>query len=156
MLSYRFNEDMFAVGANVLVNPVNCVGVMGAGLAKEFKERYPKNYRRYHLACKEGQVNIGKCYTTVNNMPGNLVIINLPTKTHWSSLSLLEWVEAGLRDMLDHVGPGDVVAIPGLGCGLGGLESASVMDVMLSVLSPVTDVQFIICVHTPNTGAILL
>jgi O-acetyl-ADP-ribose deacetylase (regulator of RNase III) len=115
--------SIFDSGCEVLVNPVNCVGVMGAGLAKQFRDRYPGLEAQYRLGCKTGDVAIGRVQL-VNMGPYGPVIANFPTKMDWRVPSTLAYVERGLTSLVPMlmVGGYKSVAIPALGCGLGGLE----------------------------------
>ena len=117
------NGDIFESGCDILVNPVNCVGVMGKGLALEFKNRYPKNYTSYVKICKNKQLAIGKILLHVGE--DGQVIFNFPTKTHWKNKSKIEDIRLGLDNMAEVLGSLRIphsVAIPALGCGLGGLD----------------------------------
>lgn len=113
---------------DAMVNTVNTVGVMGAGIALMFKKRYPKNFEAYKKACKEGKVRIGKMFVTENN--GDLVdsgpkfIINFPTKKDWRKGTEIQWVEEGLEDLVHTIKEKGIrsIAIPQLGCGNGGLD----------------------------------
>ena len=114
--------DMFEAPADIRVNTVNCVGVMGAGVALAFKQRYPEMFKDYQYACKDGQVRPGRMYVW-KSLEGDW-IINFPTKRDWRDPSRYEDIEAGLDDLrayLDGVGP-VTVALPALGCGHGGLD----------------------------------
>ena len=114
--------DIFAQDAQALVNPVNCVGVSGKGLAKDFRDRYPMDYQLYRQACESGLLGIGRVFTTCEN-PGGLLIINLPTKNHWRNPSRLEDITASLSALFRELELLDVtVAVPALGCGNGGLS----------------------------------
>lgn len=117
--------DLFESQAEALVNPVNCVGVMGKGLALQFKKRFPENFRLYDAACAFREIQTGKMFVTQPMEPGApRWIINFPTKKHWSNPSKLEFIEDGLNYLRrflieNHV---NSVAIPALGSGLGGLD----------------------------------
>lgn len=114
--------DMFEAPADIRVNTVNCVGVMGAGVALAFKQRYPEMFKDYQSACKDGQVRPGRMYVW-KALEGDW-IINFPTKRDWRDPSRYEDIEAGLDDLrayLESVGP-VTVALPALGCGHGGLD----------------------------------
>ena len=115
--------DIFESNADAIINTVNCVGVMGAGLAKQFKERYPHNYTNYANACKTGKVEIGKMYIP-NVLSPNKIIVNFPTKKHWRSPSQLSYIDDGLTALREYIdsAPIQSIAIPPLGCGLGGLN----------------------------------
>lgn len=113
--------DMFRVDVDVRVNTVNCVGVMGAGVALAFKERYPDMFRAYKRACKNGEIQPGKLdiWHTLTEW-----VVNFPTKQHWRNKSEYRDIEAGLRALREYLlEKGNVsVALPALGCGHGGLD----------------------------------
>ncbi|MDP9317215.1 MAG: macro domain-containing protein [Chloroflexota bacterium] len=115
--------DILTAPANIRVNTVNCVGVMGAGLALAFKSRYPAMFRDYQKACKAGQLQPGQLHIWRDPMT-NEEIINFPTKRHWRHPSRYEDVVAGLVALRAYLEPqGKVsVALPALGAGHGGLE----------------------------------
>lgn len=114
--------DIFESGAEALVNPVNTVGVMGKGLALEFKKRFPQNYLEYKYACTQARIKTGRVFVTKDLFRG--YIINFPTKKHWKDSSNLEDISLGIEDMIRVVHKMKIksVAVPALGCGLGGLE----------------------------------
>jgi O-acetyl-ADP-ribose deacetylase (regulator of RNase III) len=115
--------------AQALVNTVNTVGVMGKGIALQFKQRFPANYAAYAQACKLGQVQTGRMFVTE---PGELTgprwVVNFPTKQHWRNPSRMEWVVDGLQDLRSFLVGNAVqsIALPALGAGLGGLSWAAV------------------------------
>lgn len=124
MINYR-QGDLFSSGAAALVNAVNTVGVMGKGIALAFKQRFPENYRRYRAACQVGQLQPGQLLITRESTPaGEVVIINFPTKTHWRLPSEYGYVEAGLAELAKAIPLEGIesIALPALGCGLGGLD----------------------------------
>ena len=117
--------DILESPAEALVNTVNCVGVMGRGIALQFKNRYPENYKEYALACKLNEVRPGTMFVTnTNQFQGPRYIINFPTKRHWRGKSRLEDIDAGLADLVRVVSDLKIksIAVPPLGCGLGGLN----------------------------------
>ena len=121
--------DILESPAEALVNTVNCVGVMGRGIALQFKNRYPENYKEYAQACKLNEVRPGTVFVTnTNQFQGPRYIINFPTKRHWRGKSRLEDIDAGLADLVRVVADLKItsIAIPPLGCGLGGLSWALV------------------------------
>jgi O-acetyl-ADP-ribose deacetylase (regulator of RNase III) len=129
------NGDLFDSPAQVLVNTVNTVGVMGKGIAREFKRQYPKMFIKYQQYCKSGQLTVGKLwiYKTEEKW-----ILNFPTKTTWREPSRLEYIEAGLKTFVrEYVRQGITsVAFPTLGCGNGELEwETQVKPLMESYLS---------------------
>jgi O-acetyl-ADP-ribose deacetylase (regulator of RNase III) len=118
-----------------LVNTVNCVGVMGKGIALQFKNAFPNNYKLYEQACKKGDVQIGKMFVTATGSIFNpRFIINFPTKKHWKELSKLEYIREGLINLVEFVQTNEIssVALPPLGCGNGGLDWADVYPLIVS------------------------
>lgn len=114
--------DMFDSNAQTLVNTVNCVGVMGKGIALEFKRRFPEMYEDYVQRCKAGKVKLGRPYIYPRLIPP--WILNFPTKDHWRSVSCLDDIIAGLRHLKEHYREWGItsLAVPPLGCGQGQLE----------------------------------
>lgn len=113
--------DMFESKCTTIVNTVNCVGVMGKGIALEFKRRYPQMYREYVDRCDAGDVRPGKPY--VHDNGDGTKILNFPTKDHWRSPSRLSYVADGLDWFVEHYEECGIqsIAFPPLGCGNGGL-----------------------------------
>jgi len=147
MIKYS-QTTVFNVSAQTLVNTVNCVGVMGAGIALEFKLRYPEMYQDYVKQCKKGQVQVGHLnFYQGEEQPG---IINFPTKKHWKYPSHLNWIESGLRYFLENYQNWCIksIAFPKLGCDLGGLEWEEVNKIMQKYLSKAEDLEIIICLDT--------
>lgn len=135
-LCFLGEKNIFDVNAAVHVNPVNCVGVMGAGLAKEFKRRYPDMFTQYKLMCdtdalRPGVLDVPRRLTREVQFPQH--IVNLPTKVHWKDPSTLENVMLGVVALSDYVLENKVrtVAVPKLGCGLGGLVWKDVCDLIV-------------------------
>ena len=127
--------DIFSSGATTIVNTVNCVGIMGKGIAQEFKRRYPDMFFEYELLCREHKLKPGMPYY-YSDLTG-ASIINFPTKGHWRSPSKLSYVRDGLewfRDNYEKLGITSV-AFPPLGCGNGGLSWDDVGPLMYSMLS---------------------
>ena len=114
--------DLLKSKAQTLINTVNCVGVMGKGIALEFKNRFPDMYEDYVQQCQRGEVKPGVPYLYKTLFPPQ--IINFPTKDHWKSLSKLNDIEKGLRYLSEHYKEWGItsLAIPPLGCGNGQLE----------------------------------
>lgn len=121
------NKNIFDLVPEVgaLVNPVNTHGVAGAGLALQFRQRYPRAHIAYVAACRRGYVRIGQVFSVQDS---GVHIIHFPTKDHWKHSSRLTWIEAGLQDLVEEVQQLHLrqVAVPALGCGLGGLPWARV------------------------------
>jgi O-acetyl-ADP-ribose deacetylase (regulator of RNase III) len=131
---------MFNSKADMLVNPVNCVGVMGAGLALQFKKRYPSMYKEYAEKCKSGEIQLGKPYIhTVDDIK----IVSFPTKHHWRNKSKLEDVNNGLAALAGQLkcNPPKMLAIPAIGCGLGGLKWKDVHPLILEHLSEICELD---------------
>ena len=114
--------DMLQSKAQTLINTVNCVGVMGKGIALEFKKHFPDMYKDYVLRCERHEVRPGVPYLYKTLFPPQ--IINFPTKDHWKSISRIEDIDYGLRVLLDSYSSWGIssLAIPPLGCGNGQLE----------------------------------
>lgn len=118
--------DLFESDAHVLVNTVNCVGVMGKGIALEFKKRFPEVFEEYAKACSLGQVKPGQVHIVhlKERIGQTQAVINFPTKRHWRDKSLIEDIDSGLYDLVHEVGYSfwHTIAIPALGCNNGGLS----------------------------------
>lgn len=135
--------NFFDYKADIRINTVNCVGVMGAGVALQFKNKYPDMYKEYSKACFEGLVQIGKPHVWSNNSffndEENIIIINFPTKLHWKNPSEYEYVEKGLEwlsnFLLGHTGK--TITVPALGCGHGGLDWSIVKNMIIKSLSKI-------------------
>ena len=127
--------DLFEAPAITLVNPVNCVGVMGKGLALEFKRRFSEMYRQYLKLCVQGKVKVGQLNLVQD---GFTKILLFPTKEHWKNPSSLAYIEAGLDAFSKsyHEMGIDLIAFPKLGCGCGGLEWEEVKRLMEKYLTP--------------------
>lgn len=137
MLHY-LNSSVFSSPARVLVNTVNTVGVMGKGIAREFKVRYPDMYERYRDLCLAGRFEIGQLWLWRTS---GRWILNFPTKVDWRNPSRPEYIKAGLakfaRSYRDH--GIDSVSFPLLGCGNGGLDfDTQVRPLMEAYLRPLT------------------
>lgn len=124
--------NFFDYDANIRVNTVNCVGVMGAGAALQFKEKYPDMFKEYLKECKIGNVKIGNPHVWHSNplFSKRVTVVNFPTKTDWKKPSEYEYVEKGLewfRNYLSQLPEEQLtVTLPALGCGHGGLEWSKV------------------------------
>lgn len=124
MINYKVG-DLFNDDAEAIVNTVNCVGVMGRGIALQFKKRYPENFREYEAKCKLGEMVPGKVFVhETNSFLNPKYIINFPTKRHWRGVSRIEDIESGLVDLVKAIKEYRIssIAIPPLGSGLGGLD----------------------------------
>jgi len=128
MIEYK-QGDLLASNTEAIVNTVNCVGIMGRGIALQFKRKYPNNHKHYQDACKRGKVIPGKMFIfETNSIVNPKYIINFPTKRHWRGASRMEDIEAGLMDLADVIRLLNIksIALPPLGCGLGGLDWSDV------------------------------
>jgi O-acetyl-ADP-ribose deacetylase (regulator of RNase III) len=125
--------DLFLADVDALVNPVNTVGVMGAGLAYQFKQRFFDNFAAYQAACYKGELKSGRMFVTATGRKPQW-IINFPTKRHWRDQSRIEDIQSGLEDLVRVIHENSIrsVAIPPLGCGLGGLNWADVEPLILA------------------------
>lgn len=146
MICYT-SGNLFESGAEALVNTVNTVGVMGKGIALMFKEAFPENFKAYDIACKRGEVVVGKMFVTRrSDMLGPQWIINFPTKKHWRHPSKLEWIEEGLDDLKRVIRENNIrsIAIPPLGAGNGGLDWLVVRPRIEAALNDLEDVDVIV------------
>jgi O-acetyl-ADP-ribose deacetylase (regulator of RNase III) len=117
--------DILKADAEALVNTVNCVGVMGRGIALQFRKEYPANFEEYKAVCEQKKLQPGRMLIyELHRMMNPRYIINFPTKRHWKGKSRIEDIDAGLKALIEEVRTRDIrsIAIPPLGCGLGGLE----------------------------------
>jgi len=136
--------DLFSSQLNCLVNTVNCVGVMGAGIAKQFKVKYPKYFEDYKQKCYRREINVGSVdiYNDTNlNDFGELFIISFPTKKHWKNPSMYQWIEEGLKDFVIKInkisGHINGVAMPYLGCNNGKLNETIVRQYIESIANQI-------------------
>ena len=139
--------NILAADVDALVNPVNCVGAMGKGLALQFRRAYPGNYDAYVAACRAGDVRPGWMFTyETGKAEGPRLIVNFPTKRHWRDSSRIEDIEAGLRGLVWEIATRGIrsVALPAVGCGLGGLEWADVSERIESTLGGLDAVRVVV------------
>jgi O-acetyl-ADP-ribose deacetylase (regulator of RNase III) len=138
--------DLMEAQVDALVNPVNCVGVMGRGLALQFRQRFPAIFEAYRRACARGEVAPGKLYVHPTGRTDPRLVIHFPTKRHWRDPSLLEDIDAGLVDFVRVLQVEKVtsVGVPQLGCGLGGLDWAVVRPRIVAALEPLTGVRVLL------------
>lgn len=123
MIEYR-EGNLLEDNVEALVNTVNCVGVMGKGIALQFKVAFPSNYDQYVQACRAHEVKPGRMFIVRNDSLLNpKYIINFPTKQHWKQKSNIRYIREGLRSLVQTVTSLGItsIAIPPLGCGYGGL-----------------------------------
>ncbi|WP_126147192.1 type II toxin-antitoxin system antitoxin DNA ADP-ribosyl glycohydrolase DarG [Synechococcus elongatus] len=135
--------DILKADAEALVNTVNCVGVMGRGIALQFRKAFPENFKAYKTACAAHQMQPGKMFVyDLNRLYNPHFIINFPTKRHWKSKSCIEDIELGLKDLVNVIQKQHIrsVAIPPLGCGLGGLNWEEVRPLIIKAFQAVPEV----------------
>ncbi len=149
------NSDIFETEAEALVNTVNCVGVMGRGLALQFKKRYPDNFKVYKAACDRDEVVPGKMFVHQRMaLDFPKFIINFPTKRHWRGKSRIEDIQSGMKDLSRLLREHQIrsVAIPPLGAGLGGLHWPDVKAIIISELSGLDNLR--VFIHEPGNAPI--
>lgn len=132
MITY-VRASLFSSPAQTLVNTVNTVGVMGKGIAKEFKARYPKMFSAYKAACSTGELNVGRLQLWRDE---NHWVLNFPTKTTWRLPSELSYIEQGLETFVSSYKEMGIssISFPPLGCGNGSLQWSEVRPVMENYL----------------------
>jgi O-acetyl-ADP-ribose deacetylase (regulator of RNase III) len=140
--------NLLQADVEALVNTVNCVGVMGKGIALQFKRAWPENFRRYAKACNVGGVIPGRMFIfETGGMVNPKYIVNFPTKRHWRDKSRIEDIESGLKALVEDVKRLGIrsIAVPALGCGNGGLDwedVAPLIDKAFEALPEVTVLLF--------------
>lgn len=143
--------NLLTAEVDALVNTVNCDGYMGKGIALQFKQAFPGNFKAYESACQQGDMVSGRMLIHDN---GGLVnprwIINFPTKRHWRNKSRLEDIASGLKALVADVQRLGIrsIALPPLGCGLGGLNWADVRPIIEQAFAPLPDVAVLL--YEPN------
>lgn len=137
--------DIFKSECMAIVNPVNCFGVMGAGLALKVKNKYPEVFKKYFESCNNPdetkRLKIGTCLTVMAN--DGKMIINFPTKYHYKNESKLEYIEKGLEALKRHIDYYKItsIAVPALGAGLGGLKWSEVKPLIEKALKSCKNLQ---------------
>jgi O-acetyl-ADP-ribose deacetylase (regulator of RNase III) len=146
MITYK-TGDLLKEKADAIVNTINCVGVMGRGIALQFKKQFPENFKVYEAACKQKKVVPGQMFVYETGLLlGPKYIVNFPTKRHWRGGSRIEDIESGLQNLVEVITKLDIktIALPPLGCGLGGLDWNEVRTRIESVLSQLSQVEIIV------------
>ena len=155
---------MMASTAEALVNTVNTVGVMGKGIALQFKEEFPANFASYKAACSTGALVPGKLLITreKNSAGAEKIIVNFPTKLHWRNPSKYEYIRNGLAELAKILKENNIksIAIPPLGCGNGGLKWEIVkkmiqdaligLDIDIFIYEPYSDIKHTLQSHSPH------
>jgi len=146
MITFK-TGDIFTEEVEALVNTVNCVGIMGRGIALQFKKRYPENFHAYAVACKHEQVLPGKMFLyKTGTLTDPKYIINFPTKRHWRGKSRIEDIENGLEDLIRIIQEKRIasVALPPLGSGLGGLDWPEVKQRIVKSFKPLQNILVVV------------
>jgi O-acetyl-ADP-ribose deacetylase (regulator of RNase III) len=145
--------DLFATHAQAIVNPVNCVGVMGRGLALRFKHRFPANFEQYAAACKRGAIAPGDTLAVAPAAAGDPWIFNTATKNHWRDPSRLEWIKlaaCSIEAEARRLGLARI-ACPALGAGLGGLPWPLVRGLLTHHFEHSPDIELLLHAPAPDT-----
>lgn len=137
--------NLLAADVDALVNAVNTQGVMGKGLALQFKKAFPEVFSSYARACKAGEVRVGSMHV-VRRATAPRFVINFPTKEHWHNPSKVEWIRDGLVDLVRQVRELGIrsLAVPALGCGSGGLAWAAVKPLIVDAFAAVPEVRVVL------------
>ena len=170
MVEYK-TGDILAADVAAFVNTVNCVGVMGRGIALHFKKAFPENFKAYAAACQREEVQPGRMFvfdlktsTPAAEVSGTMLwqgdlfdsgadreggpryIVNFPTKRHWRDKSRMEDIESGLAALAHEIRKRNIrsIALPALGCGLGGLDWVVVRECIESRLRKLNDVKIVV------------
>ena len=139
--------DILFADTEALVNTVNCVGVMGRGMVLQFRKAYPVNFKIYEAACKRHEVLPGKMLVFETGLlTGPRYIVNFPTKRHWKGKSRIEDIDAGLPALVEEIRKRDIrsVAVPPLGCGLGGLDWNDVRPRIVQAFEKLPEVRVLV------------
>lgn len=154
MIVYK-TGNILKEDVEAIVNTVNCVGIMGRGIALQFKNVFPENFSAYAKACKQDLVQPGRMFIfETGELTNPKYVINFPTKRHWKGKSRIEDIESGLSTLASDIRERGIrsIAIPPLGCGLGGLDWPDVRSRIESALSNLNDVQIV--VFEPDKGKV--
>ncbi len=146
MIEFK-HGDILAEEAEALVNTVNCVGIMGRGIALQFKKAFPANFKAYEAACRRREVEPGRMFVfETGRLTYPRYIINFPTKRHWRGKSRVEDIEAGLAALVEEIKHRGIrsIAIPPLGSGLGGMEWADVRPRIEQALRGLIEVRVVV------------
>jgi O-acetyl-ADP-ribose deacetylase (regulator of RNase III) len=146
MIEYK-HGDILQDDAEAIINTVNCVGVMGRGIALQFKKAWPENFKTYAAACKNAEVQPGKMFVfDAQQLTNPHYIINFPTKRHWRGASRIEDITAGLKSLVETIQQYQItsIAVPPLGSGLGGLDWNEVKPLIEAAMQPLTNVHVVI------------
>lgn len=157
MAVLKSTGNLLKADAEALVNTVNTVGVMGKGIALQFKKAYPDNFRAYEASVRRGDIRLGEVFTypTGKLTENPKFIINFPTKNHWRSKARLSDIREGLKDLVREVERLGIrsIAVPPLGCGLGGLDWDQVRPLIVEAFAPLDHVNAILFPPTETPAA---
>jgi O-acetyl-ADP-ribose deacetylase (regulator of RNase III) len=146
MIEYK-KGNILAENVEAIVNTVNCVGIMGRGIALQFKNAFPDNFKAYAAACKRNEVQPGRMFIYETRLLTNpRYIVNFPTKRHWKGKSRMEDVDAGLVALAEEIRAHNIlsIAIPPLGSGLGGLDWSSVRPRIEAALRGIDNIKVVV------------
>ncbi|MBI1349404.1 Appr-1-p processing protein [bacterium] len=152
----RERGNLLEAEAEALVNTVNCVGVMGKGIALQFKQAFPDNFRAYEKACRAKEIVPGKVFVFETGQLANpRFIINFPTKRHWRGNSRIEDIATGLDALIQEIDRLGIssIAVPPLGCGNGGLAWSEVRPLIENAFARVSKVQVLLFAPTGTPDA---
>lgn len=140
--------DLFSSTDEAIINAVNCVGVMGKGVALQYKQKFPENYREYKKNCSLKKVIPGKMFVykykkDFFDLQKPSFIINFPTKQHWRSKSKIEFIEEGLDDLINVIKKENIksISMPAIACGNGGLDWNIIKELIITKLTPLKEVN---------------
>ncbi|MCY2930903.1 MAG: macro domain-containing protein [Planctomycetota bacterium] len=139
--------DILKADVEALVNTVNCVGVMGRGIALQFRKAFPECFTEYKALCDRKELHPGKLHVcNLSRLENPRFVINFPTKRHWKGQSKLEDIEAGLTALVELIRKRGIhsVAVPPLGCGLGGLSWQEVRPRIERAFADLTQVRVLL------------
>jgi len=159
MIEFR-EGDILNANTEALVNTVNSVGIMGRGVALQFRKAFPENYKAYRAACERGDVHPGKMFVyEQDKLTFPRLIINFPTKSHWRGKSRLSYIETGLIDLIRVVQERGItsIALPPLGSGLGGLDWSDVRSRIITAFEKLPEVRTLVFepVGAPSAAAMV-
>ena len=146
MIEYT-EGNLLEANAEALVNAVNCVGVMGKGLALQFRQAFPENFEAYRQACQQLQLQPGRMFIfETRSKPGPQYIANFPTKRHWRGKSQIDDIDSGLKAIVEDVARLGItsIAVPPLGCGLGGLNWGTIRLRIEQAFQPLPNVHVLL------------